>query len=55
MTKFLIDKKTALALLPAAANGSAGFDAWTTHRAMRHPGVREMNPAARPFARSSAV
>ena len=55
MTKLLIGKKIALALLLAAANGSAGFDAWTTQRAMRHPGLREMNPAVRPFVRSSAV
>jgi hypothetical protein len=55
MIKLLIGKKIALALLLAAANGSAGFDAWTTQRAMRHPGVREMNPVVRPFARSSAV
>jgi hypothetical protein len=55
VTKLLIGKKIALALLLAAANGSAGFDAWTTQRAMRHPGVREMNPLVRPFARSRAV
>ncbi len=55
MIKLLIGKKIALALLLAAANGSAGFDAWTTQRAMRHGGVREMNPVVRPFARSSAV
>jgi hypothetical protein len=50
--KLLIAKKVTLALMLAAAHGSAGFDAWSTRRHMRFPGAREQNPLMRPFARS---
>ncbi len=55
MCKSLIAKKLTLALMLAAAHGSAGFDAWSTRRYMRFPGAREQNPLMRPFGSSLAV
>jgi hypothetical protein len=39
--------------LAVAQHGAAGFDAWTTRRAIRR--YRELNPLLRPFAHSVAL
>jgi hypothetical protein len=55
VTKALIAKKVALALMLAAAHGAAGFDAWTTRRALQSPSAHERNPLMKPFAGSEAM